>query len=79
MASLYCIVGAPPLGTRLWLTNTFITHASDIIEGAGFIVDVKALREPSNGTLHRYTTLEPDTMHGMSGSSNFKESPQWFW
>ena len=22
-----CVVGAPPFGDNLWLTNTFITHA----------------------------------------------------
>ena len=63
----YCVVGAPPFGDRLWLTNAFITHALDMAECVGFIVDAKSVRDAPNGTIHHVTPLGSNAMRGMSG------------
>ena len=63
----YCVVGAPPFGERLWLTNAFTVHALDFAEWVGFITDAKAMREMPNGTLHHTMSLGSDAMRGLSG------------
>ena len=63
----YCVVGAPPFGERLWLTNAFTVHALDIAEWVGYITDARALKDMPNGSLHHAMPLEPGAMRGLSG------------
>lgn len=63
----YCIVGAPPFGDKLWLTNMFTVRALDIANWVGFITDTRAVQEMPNGTLHHTVPLERGAMRGMSG------------